>query len=82
VRALVDRQVIEHRPGWTVTELAAAAGVAEPALAAPMTAAAELFSRIWYGRHTATAAHDARMRALADQVAALAGQVSTTGMGR
>ncbi|MGA8117247.1 MAG: DUF4129 domain-containing protein, partial [Actinocatenispora sp.] len=68
VRELVDRQVLEHQPGWTVTELAHASGVAAPTLSAPMREAADLFSRIWYGRQPATAAHDERMRALADQV--------------
>ncbi len=70
VRDLVDRQILVHHPGWTVTELAAAAAGADPGLAGPMREAAELFSGIWYGRRPATAAHDARMRVLADQVAA------------
>lgn len=68
VRLLVDRGIIEHRPGWTVTELAAAAGTAEPALAAPLDEAAGIFSLVWYGQRPATAAHDARMRQLAGQV--------------
>jgi uncharacterized protein DUF4129 len=68
VRLLVDRGIIEHRPGWTVTELAAAAGTAEPTLAAPLDEAAAIFSAIWYGQRPATPAHDARMRQLAAQV--------------
>lgn len=68
VRSLVDRGTIEHRPGWTVTELATAAGTVEPALAAPLAEAAGIFSAIWYGQRPATAAHDARMRQLAEQV--------------
>ncbi len=70
VRDLVDRQVLVHRPGWTVTELAAAAAGTDPGLAAPVREAADLFSGIWYGRLPATAADDARMRVLADRVAA------------
>jgi hypothetical protein len=75
VRDLVDRGVIDHRPGWTVTELAAAAGRAAPAVAAPLAAATELFSRIWYGQRPATASHDAAMREYASQLgAAVAGR--------
>jgi hypothetical protein len=73
VRELVDRGVIEHRPGWTVTELAAAAGSARPTVAAPLAEAAAVFSDIWYGQRPAHATHDDRMRALAGDVhAALA----------
>jgi hypothetical protein len=64
VRCLVERGVIEDRPGWTVTELAAAAGAALPAVAPPLTEAAGVFSDIWYGGRPAHAAADARMRAL------------------
>lgn len=62
VRDLVDRGVLEHRPGWTVTELARAAGAARPGAAAPLAAASEIFSGIWYGQRPARAAHDAAMR--------------------
>jgi len=70
VRDLVERRVITHHPGWTVTELAAAAGHAWPPCAAPLAAACELFSRIWYGQFPATAADDAAMRRYAEQVRA------------
>jgi hypothetical protein len=73
VRELVERGVLTHRPEWTVTELAAAAGRAAPRLAGTMTEAADVFSRIWYARRTATAADDARMRALAAAVSERAG---------
>ncbi|MEV0839314.1 DUF4129 domain-containing protein [Actinocatenispora sera] len=73
VRELVERGVLAHRPEWTVTELAAAAGRAAPQLAGTMTEAAEVFSRIWYARRTATAADDARMRTLATGVSERAG---------
>ena len=72
VRELVDREVIEHRPGWTVTELAAAAGARRPVVDAPLGEASDVFSRIWYGQRPAHAEHDDRMRALgADLHAAL-----------
>jgi len=64
VRELVERGVIEHRPGWTVTELATAAAHSRPSVAGPLTEAGRIFSDIWYGQRTATAGHDARMREL------------------
>jgi hypothetical protein len=74
VRELVDRSVIEHRPGWTVTELAAGAGRALPPAAGPLGEAARIFSDIWYGDRPAVAAHDTRMRDLTTAVTtALAG---------
>ena len=72
VRNLVDRAVIEHRPGWTVTELAAAAAAARPAVGTPLGEAGRLFSDIWYGQRPAYAEHDARMRVLTAEVAQLA----------
>lgn len=68
VRRLVDRGVLEHHPGWTVTELAVAAGRAQPRLAGPMREAADVFSGVWYARRPALAAHDSRMRELAETV--------------
>src|SRR5437763_1372983 len=68
VRDLVDRGLVEHRPGWTVTELARTAAAARPAVEPPLSAAALLFSDIWYGNRPAHAEHDARMRALAREV--------------
>jgi hypothetical protein len=65
VRELIERGVLEHRPGWTVTELAAAAAGRRPAVAGPLNAAGALFSDIWYGNRPARAEHDARMRELA-----------------
>jgi hypothetical protein len=64
VRDLVDRGVIEHRPGWTVTELAAAAVAVRPAVDAPLGEAGRIFSDIWYGQRPADAGRDARMRTL------------------
>jgi hypothetical protein len=65
VRELIERGVLEHRPGWTVTELAAVAAGRRPAVAGPLNAAGALFSDIWYGARPAHAEHDARMRELA-----------------
>jgi len=70
VRDLVERAVIDHHPGWTVTELAAMAGQARPAIATPLAAASDTFSGIWYGQLDATAADDAAMREYAAHVRA------------
>ncbi|MEV8511331.1 DUF4129 domain-containing protein [Dactylosporangium sp. NPDC051484] len=67
VRGLVERRVLEHQPGMTVTELARAAGAAEPAVEAPMRAATGIFSEIWYAERPATAEHDHRMRQLSGE---------------
>ncbi|MDG4820909.1 DUF4129 domain-containing protein [Asanoa sp. WMMD1127] len=68
VRLLVDRKVIDHHPGWTVTELASAAGQRAPATDRPLGAAGLIFSDIWYGQKPATAHDDATMRQLASDV--------------
>ena len=60
--------MVEHRPGYTITELAAAASRARPGVRIPLDAASLLFSDIWYGQRTANAAHDARMREYAAHV--------------
>jgi len=61
----VEHAVVGHRPDWTVTELAGAAGRALPPAAAPLGEAATVFSDIWYAQRPATADDDARMRTLA-----------------
>jgi hypothetical protein len=68
VRLLVDRRVIEHHPGWTVTELASAAGRSAPATDRPLDAAGTIFSDIWYGQKPATSDDDATMKRLASDV--------------
>jgi Domain of unknown function (DUF4129) len=68
VRGLVDAGVVENRPGWTITELAAAAAVARPPVRPPLDAASRLFSDIWYGQRPADAGHDAQMREYAARV--------------
>jgi Domain of unknown function (DUF4129) len=62
VRLLVERGVIEDRPGWTVTELSAAAGLP------PLREASTVFSDVWYAQRPATAELDARMRELGQQI--------------
>jgi hypothetical protein len=62
VRELIERGIIPHTPGWTVTELAAAASRQRPGLAPPLGGAATVFSEIWYGLRPATATDDAAMR--------------------
>jgi Domain of unknown function (DUF4129) len=68
VRELVDAGAIENRPGWTVTELARAAGVARPPVARPVSGASALFSDIWYGQRPADRSHDGQMRGYAGEV--------------
>lgn len=77
VRSLIEAGVIVHSPGWTVTELAAAAGTAYPPIGPALTEASRIFSDIWYGQRPATVGHDARMREVAGQVA---GQLRPVGV--
>lgn len=70
-RDLIDRHVVDHRPGWTVVELANAAGAARPMVSAPIGEAGQIFSDIWYGLRPATRAHDERMRQLTADVPAI-----------
>lgn len=65
VRELVERGVILHHPGWTVTELAEAAGSARPSVKPPVVEATKIFSIIWYRKEPALSEHDTRMRVLA-----------------
>jgi len=69
VRELVDRGVITHHPGWTVTELAEAAGAVRPAVKPPVVEATKIFTFIWYRKEPALSEHDTRMRALAGALA-------------
>lgn len=80
VRELIERGLLEHRPGWTVTEMAAVAASRRPAVAGPLGEACVIFSEIWYGQRPAGPAHDARMRELAR---ALTGSLAVpVGVGR
>ncbi|GGR61985.1 hypothetical protein GCM10010169_00400 [Micromonospora fulviviridis] len=65
VRLLVARQLVEPRPGLTVTELTAAVGRVRPGVRPTLHAAGTIFSDLWYAQRPATAAHDHRMRDLA-----------------
>ena len=67
---LVAARVIAPQPGWTAAELAATAAAQRPAVAAPLGAATELFSEIWYGDRPARRDQDEHMRTLTAQVRA------------
>ena len=68
IRELIEHGLLAPRPEWTVTELADAAAAAWPAVGPPLRTAGSIFSELWYGRRPATAGHDARMRALAEEL--------------
>jgi hypothetical protein len=68
VRELIDTGLIDNRPGWTVTELAAAAGAARSTVRPGLDAASRLFSDIWYGQRPATPDDDRSMRGYAARV--------------
>jgi hypothetical protein len=68
IRDLIERGILPPTPGWTVTELAAAAGIARPSLSAPLQGAVGVFSEIWYGLRPAVEADDLAMRAYAQQI--------------
>jgi hypothetical protein len=70
VRDLVMAGVIAPQPGWTAAELAAVAAAQRPGVGAPLGAATELFSEIWYGDRPAGRPQDDHMRTLTDQVRA------------
>jgi Domain of unknown function (DUF4129) len=63
VRELIEKGIIPFSPGWTVTELAAAASNTRPALAPPLGGAVSVFSEIWYGLRPALLEDDTAMRA-------------------
>jgi hypothetical protein len=69
VRLMIERGVIPFSPGWTVTELAVAAGRVQPPLTAPLGGAVAIFSEIWYGLRPARPEDDAAMRGHAEAVA-------------
>ncbi|MGX7670222.1 DUF4129 domain-containing protein [Plantactinospora sp. DSM 117369] len=68
VRELVDRGVLEHRPGFTVTELATAAAGKRPEVDRPLSEAGRVFSDLWYAERPARREHDDRMRMLATEL--------------
>ncbi len=74
VRELIEREVIPYFPGWTVTELAAAATRIQPPLGPPLGRAGEVFAGIWYGLQPATVDDDAVMR---EQAAAVTRTLAT-----
>jgi hypothetical protein len=70
VRDLEERGLLEPRAGRTADEAAAEGGVALPDCALGLRSAARDFDEVWYGGRPATAATDARLRALDEQVRA------------
>jgi hypothetical protein len=68
VRDLEERDVLDTRPGRTADEAAADAGRALPACAEQLRAAARTFDDVWYGGVPGTAAMDAQLRAVDDEV--------------
>lgn len=70
VRSLTERGVLDDRLGRTATEIAVEAGRRLPTVAADLLEATSTFGAIWYGRRTATADHDALLRAVDEKVAA------------
>ncbi len=68
VRELIEREVIPHSPGWTVTELAAAATQIRPGLGPALGGAVGVFSEIWYGMRPARREDDAAMRTYAGAI--------------
>ncbi|MBQ1025990.1 DUF4129 domain-containing protein [Micromonospora sp. C95] len=59
---LTDRHVVQVRPGMTVAEVVSDAAANHPPAGPPLTAAAAIFSEVWYAQRPATAEHDHRMR--------------------
>jgi hypothetical protein len=72
LRALVAdlerRAVLEPRPARTADEMAAEAGALLPSVAVDLRRAACTFDDVWYGGRPATAAMDAELRAIDQQV--------------
>ena len=62
VRELSDHDVVRVRPGMTVTEIVTAAAANHPPAGPPLTAAATIFTRVWYAQRPASAEHDHRLR--------------------
>ncbi|MFI7075885.1 DUF4129 domain-containing protein [Micromonospora sp. NPDC049903] len=65
---LTDRRVVWIRPGMTVSEVVTAASTNRPPVGPPLTAAAGIFSELWYAQRGATVEHDHRMREHADRL--------------
>ncbi|WP_163572982.1 DUF4129 domain-containing protein [Fodinicola feengrottensis] len=77
VRSLEQRDLLDPRPGRTVTEIVAAVRRSLPDATDRLREGAQLFSDIWYGSRTASAADDATMREVFATVAAAKPSVST-----
>ncbi|WP_163508855.1 DUF4129 domain-containing protein [Fodinicola acaciae] len=70
VRSLEERDLLDPRPGRTVTEIVAAVRRSLPDATAQLTKGAQLFSDIWYGTKVASRRDDTTMRQVYEAVAA------------
>jgi hypothetical protein len=77
LRLLIERGLLPHSPGWTVTELANEAGRSRPTLAPSLRGAVGVFSEIWYGLRPARVEDDHAMRAYADELSRQAAILAT-----
>lgn len=80
VRRLEERGLIDELPGSTAHEVADDAGAALPTLSLDLHEGARLFDDVWYGSRTATAEHDAALRALDARVASTRGFAGAVGV--
>ncbi|WP_432496119.1 DUF4129 domain-containing protein [Kineococcus auxinigenes] len=70
VRSLEERALLDRRPGRTAHEVAVEAAAALPGCAAGLTRAARAFDDVRYGGRPASAATDADLRRVLEEVAA------------
>ncbi|MGL4173748.1 MAG: DUF4129 domain-containing protein [Actinomycetota bacterium] len=66
VRSLEERVIVDENTGRTAREAACEAGLAIPAISAPLTDAARQFDAVQYGNQPMTFDDDAQMRAVDD----------------
>ena len=70
LRSLIERALLDERPGMTAHEAAVAAGDLLPSVAADLMRAGRLFDDVRYGDVAATAADDDRLREVDQAVGA------------
>ncbi|WP_432482165.1 DUF4129 domain-containing protein [Kineococcus esterisolvens] len=70
VRSLEERALLDRRPGRTAHEVAVEAALALPGCAPGLTSAARSFDDVRYGGRPASAATDAALRRVLEEVAA------------
>lgn len=69
VATLVDRGLIDPRPGMTASALSLQASAEHHSIGPPMAAATQLFEAVWYGTRSAGPDERDQFQTLADQVA-------------